>query len=139
MSRYTTNKEGICIGSDNIFFYHDADGTCHNFNCIVSIRPFSFSSFTGLSICIKTPAQQLVIAYRPANENDRLVSQDSSQHIVCEISGFFTDWFNKNTPGWGVPPSCRPCDFALFFKKRSHAVAFREEVMRHLKGISIKD
>ena len=138
MSRYTTNKAGITIGSDNVFFFRDANGKMKDFNCILSLRSYDFDQISSANYIIKTPARQLVITERPANSEDQVISQDDHQRIVYEVSERFVSWLDKNAPGWGVPPSCRPCDFAIFFKKRRQAVAFREEVMRHLKGIRIE-
>lgn len=138
MSRYTTNKAGVTIGSDNVFFYHNAKGETLDFKCILSLKAYDFDQYSGANLTLKTPARQMVIAERPASEQDRVISRDDCQRIVYEVSSYFASWLDKNAPGWGVPPSCRPCDFAIFFKKRRHAVAFREEIMRHLKGMSIR-
>lgn len=122
-----------------MFFYRNAKGEILDFNAIVSLQAYNFDQYSGINLLLKTPARQLVIAERPANDKDRIVSQDDCQRIVYEVSSYFSSWLDKNTQGWGAPPSCRPCDFAIFFKKRCHAVAFHEEIMRHLKGMCIKN
>lgn len=115
MSKYTTNKYGIIVGSDNIFFYRDRHDVLHEFKSALWI------DYPSIDIKdenarylndVKMPIHYLIVGY------------DDGVHIKPWVKY----WLNQNTPDWGITWSNYTDEPQFFFKKVTHAWAFRKRL-----------
>jgi len=132
MSRYVTKKNGIRIGSDNVFFYKDENDEIRDFPCIVSIAPLFFDNYSTHHAFIRSTAEQLL--FNPGIYTDNRFGYEETK-TMYRLDDWWVRWLDANCPGWGYPPPHNsdrvPC---LFFAKRKHALAFANEVARILQG-----
>lgn len=142
MSIYVVKKHGLVIGSDNVFFFHDAEGTFHEFPAIVSVSNYYFDMYTTLHVGLRTPAEQLIFHYEATVSYETKMIGDTEHRLENRITRatvkpFFAKWLDENAPGWAKPERDLHEDQCIFFAKRGHALAFTKKVEQLLAGMKI--
>lgn len=138
MSKYVTKKHGIIIGSGNVFFYKDENDEFHDFPCVLWASQLVFENTNSFNVRVRSPAEQLLWDIKTYEEEDTLGVRSFTKTVrYCEPSWSTRQWLDKNAPGWGMQTREGRANGApsIFFKKRSHALAFYQWLDSHLKGM----
>jgi hypothetical protein len=162
MSKYVDKKNGLTIGSNNMFFIidraDDANGEPaiilpegvadfrDGYNSIVSIESYRFAQVNSLTVFIKTPAQQLVwseqtLDYFHEQEINGKTYVMTRAIRYAVLSSWAENWLNTNVGAkykeWDIYTRMKMRHNSLFFKKRTHALAFCNEINKMLEGIAL--
>lgn len=137
MSKYVTDRNGITIGWDNLFFFRDLNGEMQDFRAIVVFEKMYPSRITTLNYRLESFAIQL--AWRDRKFVFPTTGTfETSSTIRKVLSPWYEKWLDENAPGWGVPPQRAAFDSeapTIFFTKISHARKFRAIIADHLEGM----
>lgn len=137
MSKYTTDRNGVTIGSDNLFHYWDNFDEMHDFNAILWFQLPYPKRISFLNVNIKSFAHQLVFdEYQLAFPTT--TTFERPWKTFYKPNSWMKKWLDENAPGWGMmPPSFEYSEYnpTIFFKKVTHAWAFRKLIATHLEGL----
>lgn len=149
MSKYVTKKHGLIIGSDNVFFItHDTDapeGVAQfrsDYRAIVWAKGYDFTQISSLNVNIRTPANQLIwkIETEFVTETWRDHTWQAPRYYP-KLRDFWVSWLNANVgplyEKWDVRTKEKMFDTAIFFKRRTDALAFVKKVDEILDGCKI--
>lgn len=146
MTRYVfKKKQGLVIGSGNIFFWFSTKPCTEIYRAVVWAQPYEFNEDNPhngwLTHGIKTPAFQMiweVIEKEIEVDFDgKMISRYATYHRPRHL---IKSWLDENTPGYGL----RPIDISndpqptVFFANRKHAVAFVRFIEESLKEMAFE-
>ena len=138
MSKYSTDRNGVTIGWDNVFFYRDQFEEFHDFNAIVAFENLYAEKINSLNYNLESFASQLVLrdkTYVFPTAGELLHWQYRKTFRV--VSPWWVKWLDDNAPGWGTPPPkvlASRESATVFFKKVGQARKFREMIAKQLVG-----
>lgn len=129
MTKYVTHKNGLIIGSDNIFFIKDETNGYRQYNCIVWPLSYTFDQYNAINLNIKTPAEQVVWYYNEQTER-------------WELGPYINKWLTNNVgqilKDWDWRQNAKTShDLMLFFRKRNDGIKFINYVNQLLKGMKL--
>lgn len=137
MTKYSTDRNGITIGYDNLFSYCNAAGESVYFPTILVFESMFPDQINTLNYNLDSFATQMVWSKKTFHfpTTDSLMSSRKQGYVM---NSWFEKWLNENAPGWGTPPIL--ADYSreapkVFFLKLKQARTFRRLVADLLRGM----
>lgn len=138
VSKYTTSRNGVVTGWDNVFSYRDEVGVLRNFNAILWPQSWSWEPIHGHNYMIQTPAQQVLSQWGRVHKPVTNLENYAPDFRKCRIpSEHVIGWLKRNE----IPLCVAPVHYdfhrenlTFFFEKLKHARMLRDHVEETLKG-----
>jgi hypothetical protein len=150
MSRYTTKKHGLILGSGNVFFINEQNPPegvpeFRQYNAVVWCDGYRFDHCDTSTCHIRTPAEQLIWSGRYQRETEFEMEGKKYPRLIFyrELMHYPRYWLNENVGAlhdmWDIRTlnDCPSC--TIFFKRRKDALAFCAMVAERLAGMHIGD